>query len=100
MTVTDKLFKTFWHYFQNILVMPVGTISSLTMELVLSDTEMDIFNFSFTQKENVLILNINECALLCSKQNLIVSPFLVVFFPLTNGPLKMMEGANDSPQKF
>ena len=56
------------------------TISSLTMELVLSDKEMDIFNCSFTQKENVLILSVNEWALQCSKQNLIVSQFLVVFF--------------------
>ena len=35
--------------------MLVETISSQTMELVLSDKEMDIFNYSFTQKENVLI---------------------------------------------
>ena len=54
------------------------------MELVLSDKEMDIFNCSFTQKENVL--SVNEWALQCSKQNL--SPFLVVFFPLTHGPQK------------
>ena len=44
LTVTDELFKTFWHYFQNILVMLVETISSRTMELVLLDEEMDIFN--------------------------------------------------------
>ena len=55
MTVTDKRFKTFWHYFQNILVMLVETISSRKKELVLSDREMDIFNCSFTQKDNVLI---------------------------------------------
>ena len=105
--MTDEVFKTFWHYFQNILVMLAETISSQTMELVLSDKEMDIFNCSFTQTENVLILSVNEWALQCSKQNLIASPFLVVFFSINlwpskipNGPLKMMEGANNGPQKF
>ena len=40
-------------------------------------------------------------------KNLIVSPFLVVFFSINswpskipNGPLNMMEGASDGPQKF
>ena len=77
------------------------------MELILTDKEMDIFNCSFTQKENVLILSVNEWVLQCSEQNLIVRPFLVVFFSINswpskipNGPLKMMEGANDGPQKF
>ena len=74
MTATDKLFKTFWHYFQNILVMLVETISSRKKELVLSDREMNIFNCSFTflskmdmmmmmmmtQKENVLISSVND----------------------------------------
>ena len=55
LTLTDKLFKMFWHYFQNILVMLVETICSRNMELVLLDGEMDIFNYSFTQKEKVLI---------------------------------------------
>ena len=100
LTLTDKLFKTFWHYFRNISVKLAETISSRTMELVLSDKEMDIFNCSFTQKENVLILNVTEYALQCSKQNLIVSPFLVVFFSINswpskipNGLLKMMRGS-------
>ena len=85
--------------------MLVETISSRTME---QGKEMDIFNCSFTQKEKVLILSVNEWALQCSKQNLIVSPFFVVFFfqfnswpsKIPNGPLRMMEGANDGPQKF
>ena len=42
------------------LVMVVETISSRTMELILLDKEMDIFNCSFTPKENVLILSVNE----------------------------------------
>ena len=58
------------------------------MELTLLDKEMDILNCSFIQKENLLILSVNEWALQCSKQNLIVSPFFVVFFPLTHGPQK------------
>ena len=40
--------------------MLVDTISSRKKELVLSDKEMDIFNCSFTQKENVLILSVND----------------------------------------
>ena len=58
LTLTDELFITFWHYFQNILVMLVETIPSRKMELVLLDGEMDIFNYSFTQKENILILSV------------------------------------------
>ena len=87
--------------------MLVETISSRTMDIVLSDKEIDIFNCSFTQKENILILSVNDWALQCSKQNLIVSPFSVVFSSINswlskipNGPLKMMEGASDGPQKF
>ena len=69
--------------------MLVETISSQTMELVLSDKEMDIFNCSFTQKENVLILSVNEWALQCSKQELnCKSIFSCIFFPLTHGPQK------------
>ena len=38
--------------------MLVETIPSRKMELVLLDGEMDIFNYSFTQKENILILSV------------------------------------------
>ena len=90
--------------------MLVETIPSWTMELVLTDKVMDIFNCSFTQEENILILNVNEWAVQCSKQNFIVNCktiFCCIFFSnnrwpsrIPNGPLKMLEGANDGPQKF
>ena len=56
--------------------------------IILSDKEMDIFNCSFTQKEKVLISSVNDWALQYLKQNLIVSPFLLYFLPLTHGPQK------------
>ena len=61
--------------------MLVDTISSRKKELVLLDKEMDIFNCSFTQKENILILRVNDWALQCSKQNLIVSSLFVTYGP-------------------
>ena len=70
--------------------MLVETISSRKMELVLLDGEMEIFSYSFTQEENVLlILSANDWALQCSKQNVIVNSFFfAVFSVLAHGPQK------------
>ena len=103
--MTDELFKTFWHYFQNISVMLVETISSETMELVgqgdghfqlFFHTERKRFNFKCKWMSLAMFKTEFNCKSIFSLF------FSINSWPskIPNGPLKMMEGANDGPQKF